>query len=408
MVFSHGLGGTRNSYSHICASVASHGLVVVAPEHRDGSAPISYIRETPMVPDDSKSDQSDQSAKSSSSGAAAKQAVDYLVLPHRHGKDVEDGRNAQLKIRLWELGLMYEALLKMDSDAEGLTSLAQPERLSLFYGMLHLHEPGAVIWSGHSFGAATVIQFVKSIFYGHAVHNELDRSPVEGNQQQQGDQVQLFVPSDSCSLRQQVTPASPVVLLDPWALPLTGQSTRWLLDKPLPSYARTGSGGSNVIVILSEAFFKWRANIDHLKRALSPDPTSPLSSADGRRHARIFYPIGSAHPSQSDFGILFPWLTKKLCKAQEPERTLRLNVRAILQMLRENGVEVANTSRIDMEEPEVAEVAQTEAGAGANEKATDDWKILAPSGDVRGWVSIKLSEEMLEKEALANAGRGEA
>lgn len=30
MIFSHGLGGTRNMYSHICGSLASHGVVVSA------------------------------------------------------------------------------------------------------------------------------------------------------------------------------------------------------------------------------------------------------------------------------------------------------------------------------------------------------------------------------------------
>lgn len=38
MVFSHGLGGSRNSYCHLLGSLASHGVVVVAAEHRDGSA----------------------------------------------------------------------------------------------------------------------------------------------------------------------------------------------------------------------------------------------------------------------------------------------------------------------------------------------------------------------------------
>ena len=47
MVFSHGLGGSRNAYSHLVGSIASHGMIVIAPEHRDGSTPISYIRDVP-------------------------------------------------------------------------------------------------------------------------------------------------------------------------------------------------------------------------------------------------------------------------------------------------------------------------------------------------------------------------
>ncbi|BEJ12846.1 hypothetical protein CspHIS471_0300200 [Cutaneotrichosporon sp. HIS471] len=39
VIFSHGLVGTRNTYSHFCSSLASEGYVVVAVEHSDGSNP---------------------------------------------------------------------------------------------------------------------------------------------------------------------------------------------------------------------------------------------------------------------------------------------------------------------------------------------------------------------------------
>jgi platelet-activating factor acetylhydrolase len=39
VIFSHGLVGTRNTYSHFCSSLASEGYVVVAVEHADGSSP---------------------------------------------------------------------------------------------------------------------------------------------------------------------------------------------------------------------------------------------------------------------------------------------------------------------------------------------------------------------------------
>ena len=34
VVFSHGLGGMRTTYSTICTDLASHGYVVAALEHR--------------------------------------------------------------------------------------------------------------------------------------------------------------------------------------------------------------------------------------------------------------------------------------------------------------------------------------------------------------------------------------
>lgn len=39
VIFSHGLAGTRNTYSQYCASLAAAGNVVLAVEHRDGSGP---------------------------------------------------------------------------------------------------------------------------------------------------------------------------------------------------------------------------------------------------------------------------------------------------------------------------------------------------------------------------------
>jgi platelet-activating factor acetylhydrolase len=39
VLFSHGLAGTRNTYSQYCSALASEGYVVIAVEHADGSGP---------------------------------------------------------------------------------------------------------------------------------------------------------------------------------------------------------------------------------------------------------------------------------------------------------------------------------------------------------------------------------
>ena len=82
VVFSHGLGGSRNAYSHICGSLASHGIVVMAADHRDSSAPISYIRATERT---------------------EARAVGYLKLSHTPSLEVYQARDQQLKTAIWVL-----------------------------------------------------------------------------------------------------------------------------------------------------------------------------------------------------------------------------------------------------------------------------------------------------------------
>lgn len=355
MVFSHGLSGTRNAYSHITGSLASHGMVVIAPEHRDGSAPISFINNQDGSPPKS---------------------INYWSIQHYPQEEVyqnvADSRNHQLKIRLWELGLLHDALLKLD-NSEHFTNVISDSRhpvpLSMFAANLDVHNPGRIAWSGHSFGAAAIVQFVKSIFY----------SP-----ESRKGSISLYAPSRTSPISKQITPSSPISLLDVWTVPLKNlNTTQWLWEKPLPSYADPPTG-SPPLTILSEAFYKWEMNLKNTKELISPPPDQ-ISKSKIKPH--IFYPVGSAHLSQSDFGHLYPWLTKKLFHAQEPERTMRLNVRAILESLRRSGIKVADTSAADMEG--VALV--NGEGKFGMEEGGKDFEILDRGGRVRGWVAVDLN-----------------
>jgi platelet-activating factor acetylhydrolase len=95
---------------------------------------------------------------------------------------------------------------------------------------------------------------------------------------------------------------------------------------------------------------------------------------DGRPAPHFYYAIASAHLSQSDFGILFPWVTRKLFAIEEPERILKLNLRAILQLLRESRIPVSPTSALDMEMNLAMELMTEE-----------DAKIFGTEGEIRGW-----------------------
>lgn len=354
LIFAHGLGGSRNAYSHLLASLASHGVVAIATDHRDGSAPLSIVRNI--------------------DGTRSK-VVEYISLPHVHSPAVEDGRDKQMRIRLCELGTIYEALLKIDRG-ELLTNIAaqQPAEanLSMFAMMLDVHTPGCVSWSGHSFGAATMVQLFKSVFYRTETCS--------------ASSYKLFDPLDISSITRQITPESHLSLLDLWCGPLRSSKTSWLWNRPLPCYSPSGPGGSNLVAILSESFFKWQANLDMTKHIVFP----PLGKSDPPAASfappHVFHRLASAHLSQSDFGLLSPWLTKRLLKADEPIRTLGLNARAILEVMRQSGIEVGPTSSSEMEEDAVINDTAAEHKQLSNGQ---DYQILAKDGCVKGWLAVE-------------------
>lgn len=366
MIFSHGLAGSRNSYSQLAGSLASHGVVVVCPEYRDGSAIASAIR--------------DPSALSKAQGGLFAQKprsaeVVYRNLPHQQSQEVAEVRDAQLRVRAWETGLLYEALARIDDGkADSFTNLntsTPAHSLSQFASRLDVQEPGRVIWAGHSFGAATVTQVLKSVYYADLPQVKSIPNPI-------------FVVNESAKIRQQITNRSVAILLDMWCLPIVSPDQTALLQLPLPCYdanAPNSPGGSALLAVESDAFFKWTEHLHSKAMIISPTPTAapPVSASvfDERQIPRPswFYVEESAHMSQSDFATLFPWLVKRVFNGHEPERVIRLNLRAILQTMRQNGHSVARTCSADLVDGDKATIAKAEAAGGAE----DDPAILDPA-----------------------------
>ncbi|KAF2820623.1 hypothetical protein CC86DRAFT_360440 [Ophiobolus disseminans] len=355
MMFSHGLGGTRNAYSHICGSLASHGVVVVAPDHRDGSSPLSIYHSTGDKNKDRR--------------------VEYRSIAHKPSTEVYEARDEQLRIRLWELGLIHDALLKMDEGRE-LNNVAPDQHkkggkdmLSMFSNLLNVQEPGAISFAGHSFGACSVIQFVKSVYY-RPERTIANYKP-------------LYTPSVDSSLVRQITPSNPVILLDLWTLPIQSPDTAWLRSQPMPSYDAP-TGGKNLLAILSEGFYKWTSNFHEVQHIIAK-PSNTNAKHPNQPGPHIFYPISSAHLSQSDFGVLFPWATTKMFGTKDPERVLKLNTRAVLQVIRDNGIRVANTSAQDLE--------LSEADAKDKSLAQDTTILSSTKDSVRDWVNLSADKE---------------
>ncbi|KIX94855.1 uncharacterized protein Z520_09545 [Fonsecaea multimorphosa CBS 102226] len=277
VVFSHGLGGNFNAYSAVCAALASFGIVCVAPEHRDGSAPISPIR---------------------SADGRKSTTIPYQKHPHAPTTKVLNARNAQLRIRLWELEQLFTVLTSFNQGktfSNYATVLKKSKPGPPLKDALDLR-PGHVTWAGHSFGACTTVQFVKSVYYheflpslkGTEFENDLDWRP-------------LYKPADNSELVRQITPDSPVILLDLWAMPLRAGLTKWLWERPLPCYDRRSADGqshppTNVVAIISSEFYKWPELLNRMKAALSARPAEAMYTLEKREAARSVKPQQKSQP----------------------------------------------------------------------------------------------------------------
>ncbi|CEP12539.1 hypothetical protein [Parasitella parasitica] len=118
VVFSHGLGGNRLIYSSICSDLASHGFVVVAIEHRDGSASL------------------------------AKGIDDEWIQYDNVPPEIWGFRHHQLGHRVSEVDLCVAGLDEI--AAKGLHKANAPN----FKGKLDME---SLVMAGHSFGGATTM-----------------------------------------------------------------------------------------------------------------------------------------------------------------------------------------------------------------------------------------------------------
>ncbi|GAA5918738.1 hypothetical protein JCM8208_006447, partial [Rhodotorula glutinis] len=157
VVFSHGLSGTRTTYSHWCGEIASRGYIVAAIEHRDGSGPVSVVR----------------------LGGGDERVVDYL-RPEEHlswptgtrpQTSLEFRSSAQLPFRLAEVSALVHHLRRLDAG-EGLAVARENRRvgererdelgrrLEGWKGRVGLERE--MVMAGHSFGGATTIQVLRA------------------------------------------------------------------------------------------------------------------------------------------------------------------------------------------------------------------------------------------------------
>ncbi|PSN59821.1 hypothetical protein BS50DRAFT_604969 [Corynespora cassiicola Philippines] len=144
VVFTHGMAGMSQSYSHYLGSIASHGYVVAAVEHRDGSGPGSIIHYP--------------SGKERSVWHIS--AKDLESDPPMSPSDVQVAQLAFREAEIEETIRLFHLLnaghgdlvqnLKLDTPRTALPSFKKRLNLS------------AVTVAGHSYGATGALQALKS------------------------------------------------------------------------------------------------------------------------------------------------------------------------------------------------------------------------------------------------------
>ena len=298
LIFSHGLGGTRTTYSSICGEFASYGFVVVAVEHRDGSGPRTFIN----LPKDASSWQEREIEISDEERKKGYSRMDY-IFPEKNPRDTDPGnddgidsdlRSAQIQLRLAEIEEAYHVMTlihagKGDSVASANLRTKSPGRQggnsrglrgvnwAAWKSRFHLQQ---VTMQGHSFGGATTVEVLRH--------------------------------------RDRFTYIGQGIIYDVW-----GAAIQPPLSEP----------GHRIhcpmLGINSETFMYWPDNFSAVmslcKEAKEQDTLAWLMTVRG-----------TVHISQSDFSLLYPRVCSLLLKMTvNPQRALDLNINASLEFLKE-------------------------------------------------------------------------
>lgn len=274
VIFSHGLAGTLNAYSHFCASLASRGYTVLAIAHQDGSGPVAFVprtagagvgtaassglgqvesrtdlRQGPLMNGNGHGDGASSVSPSTSSlaherkqetlnGSAGDPSLEvfYVKADELDWDADQDGssthlRSLQVEVRLSEIYETYESfkrlLVKGQGDngttvirpEEGLEAVSSADVAPLIEGLGRIVDVNDTILTGHSFGGGSLLHLLQS-------------SPPRGFEGQR-------------------IPIQRAIALDPWIEPL-----------PEPKPPKQGEDRPEVplFIVNSEGFTLWKSH----------------------------------------------------------------------------------------------------------------------------------------------------
>ncbi|EAT81231.2 hypothetical protein SNOG_11523 [Parastagonospora nodorum SN15] len=310
LMFSHGLGGSKTAYSSLCTEFASYGFVVCAVEHRDGSGARTFVNHRKRANKDSHGGAKVGKDDCENDPACEKEKEKWRALDHtdeelrqgyhhvdyifpknnpkdtapnnEHGVD-QELRNAQIELRLCELEEAYR-VLKMICVGKGDEVARQNLRCEGYVGgssrglkgVDWTHWKGrfhveSFVVSGHSFGAATVVEVLR--------HTERFKNVQAG------------------------------IIYDIWGAPIRPPAEDPKHRIHLP-----------ILGINSEAFMYWQSNFDAVHSLME-------EASEHGSPAYLLTVRGSVHISQSDFSILYRHIASFFLKATvHPNRAIDLNI----------------------------------------------------------------------------------
>ena len=132
IIFSHGLGGNKEIYSHLCSDLAKLGHVVVALEHECGAGSVAFTASGERI--------------------SYRRPPDDVAYTHR---GVVAFRDPFLSRRMQEIRVVLDEVNRLSSSDDG---DAEQRSTDVAQRVLRRVHPSKRIIAGHSFGGATVIR----------------------------------------------------------------------------------------------------------------------------------------------------------------------------------------------------------------------------------------------------------
>jgi len=296
ILFSHGLGGTRTCYSSICGEFASHGFIVCAVEHRDGSGPRSLVNYKPH--DSLRRVESEAAVRDKyNKPPKAERSYDMVdfIFSEKDKYDTspdheidQELREGQIELRIAEVDDAYFLMTEIGAGrgnelkeknlrkkgTPGASSLGlDGVEFSAWKDRLHIKN---VTMVGHSFGSATTVEMLRSYTRYRYVT--------------QG------------------------IIYDIWGQPVRHATPGHHINVPL-------------LAINSEAFMYWDANFNVAKNVCE-------EAREAGQPAWLMTVRGTVHVSQSDFCVLYPRIAGAVMKmTMNPVRAIDVNIDASLDFL---------------------------------------------------------------------------